>query len=270
MIQLKTRNIEGNAVKLFERSIFCIHGFGGSATDWERLPLLSASSINSLNNFSFAKIPKHSNYRVDESMGLAKTVVDLCEQFNRIESKEIYLMGYSMGGRLALLMAGSRLLPKLSGIILISSGLGRLSDSERALRRKRDLLHAKALIEDPLSFWQSWYEEPIFCSTKSLAANDFDSLISQKLRHNSMELAKALQEFSPANHGDLTRSLPSEMPVLFLAGSDDIKYVSEGKKLVERHGLTSFVEIENASHSLLWEQPTATSEAISNWLQRAN
>lgn len=255
---------ERGFAEMSRKTIFCIHGFSGSSADWERLPILS--SIDKF-NFVNAKVPGHLHYKSELSKSLDLALIDLMSQAESIKSDRFYVMGYSMGGRLALMLANSELASRIDGIILISSGLGGLSESEKLVRKERDSKHAESLLQDPERFWLEWYQQPIFNTIKGLSFDLLGQLIESKSLHDIQDLANVLREFSPAQHDNLLTDRLQRIPLLFLAGTNDIKYVSEGQKLVERHKLSSFVQVDDASHSLLWEQPVATSNAIGDWLQ---
>lgn len=148
--------------------IVFLHGFLGKSEDWNavcrHLPPCPCIGID---------IPGHGQ-------------APFAENFD-IDIPEYHLVGYSMGGRIAL----QKFAGKAKSLTLISTHPGLLSNEEKYARLKNDEKWAELLLKLPIDeFLCLWYDQPIFKPFKP----DF----SMRREQNKIGLAKALLHFSLA------------------------------------------------------------------------
>lgn len=163
------------------------------------------------------------------------------------------LLGYSMGGRLALhaLLAGA----KFSRAVIVSAGLGIEGDEARAARRGSDEAWARRFESDRWEDLMSdWSAQPLFAAHEiARDERDFDRAA----------LAKVLREWSPAALPPVASRLHElSLPMLFVAGERDAKYVAEAQRAA---GLVVGAELwvaPNAAHRVPWEVPQAFAERL--------
>ena len=154
------------------------------------------------------------------------------------------LLGYSMGGRLALhaLLNGAR----YRRAVIVSSGLG----GEDAARHAADEAWARRFEGDP---WDrlvaDWEAQPLFGGhTMSRRERDFDRTA----------LAGVLRRFSPAVRPPLAPRLHEiDTPVLWMAGERDAKYVEIARRAVHLLPNAGLWICPGAAHRVPWEQPQA-------------
>ena len=149
------------------------------------------------------------------------------------------LLGYSMGGRLALQMLELRPMQKA---IIVSAGLN-APDEER---RKRDDEWARRFeSEEWGSLMRAWNAQPVFGGhVVERREEDFDRA----------ELARQLREYSPAVLPP-PRLESIETPVLWIAGERDAKYVEIAQQAVARLPHAELWICPDAGHRVPWEQP---------------
>lgn len=189
-----------------------LHGFLGSPQDWEgvikHLPEFTCKALS----YPF-QIPQNS-----------------------------ILIGYSMGGRIALRSS----YPK----ILLSTHPGLTTPEEKAERWRLDQLWIQKLQQEPLeSFLKAWYAQPLFDSLRTHPA--FPEALSRRLKQDPEVLAQMLGQESLA-HQEFT--LPG---AIFLHGQFDPKYAQLYKNL----NIPS-LEISDAGHAAHLENPQGCAEAI--------
>ena len=103
------------------------------------------------------------------------------------------VVGYSMGGRLALYF-GLRYPERCSGLFLESASPGLSSVSEQAARRRADEEKAARLeTENFEEFLQEWYRQPIFVSL-TREEELLRKTIESRRRNEPEELARSLRE----------------------------------------------------------------------------
>ena len=149
------------------------------------------------------------------------------------------LLGYSMGGRLALqaLLNGAR----YRKAILVST---RVSEPEPD-RRARDEAWARRFESDDWeALMRDWNAQPIFGGHAiPRREEDFDR----------PELARQLREWSPAVLPSIAPRLREiDIPTVWIAGARDAKYVDEAKRGAELTG-GELIVVEGAAHRVPWD-----------------
>lgn len=151
------------------------------------------------------------------------------------------LVGYSMGGRLALDLLQRQ---RFDSAVIISAGLNepdpaRLARDEAWARRFES--------EEWSSLMRAWNAQEVFGGhVVERHEEDFDRA----------KLARQLREYSPAVFPppQLERI---ETPILWIAGERDAKYVDIAKRAVARLPHGELWICPNAGHRVPWEQPDA-------------
>lgn len=151
------------------------------------------------------------------------------------------LLGYSMGGRLALRLLEQQ---RFRAAIIVSARLNAPDDE----RRQRDEAWARRFERDDwATLMRDWNAQPVF-GGHVLPRREED--------YDRAELARQLREYSPA-------VLPApklesiETPLLWIAGDRDAKYVEIARRAVERLPHAELWICPDAGHRVPWEQPDA-------------
>lgn len=156
------------------------------------------------------------------------------------------ILGYSMGGRLALhaLLEGAR----YRRAVIVSAGLGIESEAERAARREADELWARRFeTENWESVMSDWNAQPLFGG---------DIRVRRERDYDRAAVVKALRVHSPAALPPLAPRLHEiAIPVLWIAGERDTKYVAEGRRAVELLPDAKLSICPGAAHRVPWEKP---------------
>jgi len=194
--------------------ITALHGFLGLPSDWDFL----------------------------RRAGLDVATPDLRE----IPQEGDTLLGYSLGGRLALhaLLGGAR----YRNAVIVSAGLGVEEDREARLGQDE---HWAERFEhgEWYAVMRDWNAQPIFGGHAMPRHEDaFDR----------RELVRQLREWSPAALPPVAARLHEiDIPVLWIAGSRDAKYVVEARRASELLPRAELWIAEGAAHRVPWEQPEA-------------
>jgi 2-succinyl-6-hydroxy-2,4-cyclohexadiene-1-carboxylate synthase len=155
------------------------------------------------------------------------------------ETERDVLVGYSMGGRLALDLLQRR---RFDAAVIISAGLNAPDDARRA----RDEEWARRFeSEQWSSLMNAWNAQEVFAGhVVERREEDFDRA----------ELARHLREYSPAVLPP-PRLESIETPVLWAAGERDEKYVDIARAAVKRLPRAELFICPDAGHRVPWEQP---------------
>ena len=149
------------------------------------------------------------------------------------------LIGYSMGGRLALAQAH-----RFRKAVIVSAGL----NAPDVARRARDDEWARRFeSEEWSSLMRAWNAQPVFGGhVVERREGDYDRA----------ELARQLRENSPAVLPP-PRLEEIETPILWVAGERDAKYVEIARRAVARLPRAELWICPGAGHRVPWEQPAA-------------
>jgi 2-succinyl-6-hydroxy-2,4-cyclohexadiene-1-carboxylate synthase len=187
----------------------------------------------------------------------------LREIADRVDDGDV-VVGYSMGGRLAL-KAALRRPDKFGALVLVGTSAGIEDDEARADRRSADEGLADWMEQHTIEeFAERWEAQPVF-------ATQSPELVSAqrpgRLAHEPAQLARLLRSagqgmFEPVWH-DLERI---DSPVLAIAGELDTKYADASFRIAERvkHGRARLVP--GAGHAPQLERPEEFSALLLDFL----
>ena len=163
-----------------------------------------------------------------------------------LETTDRVLMGYSMGGRMAL----QRLVEepaRYDRAVIISAGLNLEEGSERPARRERDEIWARRFESDSWAkVMRDWNAQPVFGG----------HLVERfETDYDRRELARQLRENSPGTLPPLAPALPGiSIPVLWIAGELDRAYVAVARQAVALLPRGEIWICPDAGHRVPWEQ----------------
>ncbi len=173
------------------------------------------------------------------------------------------VVGYSMGGRLALHLALRR--PDLvEGLVLIGATAGIDDEADRAARRAADDALADHLLAIGVdAFLDEWLALPLFSGLTAAAARR-----SQRSGNDADGLASSLRLAGTGTQVPLWHRLGSlTMAVLVVAGAEDAKFRALGRRLADAVGSNATLAVvDGGGHAVHLEQPAETATVLEHWL----
>lgn len=234
-----------------------LHGFAQSPRTWDEIACgLRASG--------------HAVYVLDLAECDALCMQDACSyvvcSLRRAAEETLeapYLVGYSLGGRVALetLVRCGEGGKGWAGLVLESAGLGPRDGDQRATLAKRNEAWADDLRKRGVEAFFEWWENlPLFASQRSLPSQVRDrvraerqSCASDLLQRELTCLGQHHQAYEDVSLAALARAAAGGVPVLYVAGALDGKYVSVAKR-VQDATQASVCVIPQAGHNVHLEQ----------------
>jgi 2-succinyl-6-hydroxy-2,4-cyclohexadiene-1-carboxylate synthase len=219
--------------------IWCLHGFLGRPSDWAFLPF---------------------EHRAPDLFDHPEPSLPLqAARLNAITHDGDVLIGYSMGGRLALhaLLAADR--PQYAAAVIVSTGVGISDADQRADRLRRDALWAQRFETDPWSeVVRDWNAQPVFGGHEvERSEGDFD-------RH---ALGAVMRGWSPAAHPDLgSRIADLDVPILWIAGESDAPYAAIAERAAASNARITATIVQGAGHRVPWEASDEFVALVSSFL----
>lgn len=227
-----------------KRPLVYLHGFAGTGDQLKRhLPEAIAPTLEG-----------HGPFPACLSQGFEEAVSRLLDAPHF--ASPVHLIGYSMGGRIALALALQR--PDLvSSLTLVGASPGPRSLPEREERRAWelsfvDLLEQKGLQE----FLADWEKLPLFAREQLLPDDALNRVRRARREHRPEGLAHALRVLGHASMPDYRpRLLQLTMPVRLVVGALDTKFLLLAQEMAEAIPRASLHVVPGAGHNPLLETP---------------
>lgn len=177
------------------------------------------------------------------------------------------IVGYSMGGRLALYLA-LRYPERCAALFLESASPGLEDAAEREVRRRSDREMAARLESgDFEKFLMDWYSQPLFASL-ARRGGLVEEMISARRGNDPAELARALRGMGTGTQPSLWRELPGlAAPALAVAGELDEKFVAISRRMAELCPRMRAVVVPEAGHNVRAEAPEAYLDSLKDFLE---
>ena len=233
-----------------------LHGFSGDCREWQAVG-------EAFEDYSrlYIDLPGHGGSAGISVKGF-DDVVDLLR--NTLLSYNIlnfWLVGYSLGGRVAM-MAASQGMSGLCGLVVEGGHPGLQREEERMQRRLSDGRWAARFRAEPLcDVFNDWYRQPVFASL-NLAQRE--ALVALRCQNNGQTLAAMLEATSLAVQPDLRARLNARaFPFYYLCGERDDKF----RALATEMSVPNHV-IRNAGHNAHRDNPAGAVDCLAQILRR--
>lgn len=170
------------------------------------------------------------------------------------------LVGYSMGGRVALHMLvddGAR----WRRAVIVSASPGLLTEAEREARAAHDRRWAERFRHDAWErVLEDWEAQAVFAGEPRLPRNERD--------FDRAQLAAALEKGSVGIQEDLRSALRElQIPVLWVAGERDEKYAAIARECAALNPNFEVRILAGAGHRAPWSATDQFRKAVKEWTQ---
>ncbi|PLS01978.1 2-succinyl-6-hydroxy-2,4-cyclohexadiene-1-carboxylate synthase [Neobacillus cucumis] len=243
-----------------------LHGFTGDASTWssffEEWSRHSRLIVPDIIGHGKSDSPEELKHYQIESMADSLNII-----LDQIGVNQIDLLGYSMGGRLALTFA--LLYPnRVRRLILESTSPGLQTESERELRCMNDAKLAKFIIDKGMtSFVDYWENIPLFFSMKKLPASVQKKIREQRLSNSPQGLSNSLLGMGTGSQPSCWDRLDQlNSDVLILTGQEDLKFCQIAEKMVLRLKKVKWMVVKNCGHAIHVEEPEKFGTIVSDFL----
>ncbi|MBC1766276.1 2-succinyl-6-hydroxy-2,4-cyclohexadiene-1-carboxylate synthase [Listeria welshimeri] len=199
---------------------------------------------------------------------IERIVDDLVTILQELKIMQCFVLGYSMGGRVATAFASAH--PEMvRGLILVSSSPGLaqkdLQESRvQADNRLADMLESEGII----SFVDYWEKLALFASQEVLSDELKKRIRLERLAQNPNGLAMSLRGMGTGKQPSYWNHLADfTFPVLLMTGSLDKKFEKIAQEMQQLLPNSTHVTVQNAGHAVYLEQPNIFLSQLTNWLE---
>lgn len=201
----------------------------------------------------------------DQNYTMQRTANGLIRFLDALGIKNCFLVGYSMGGRVALYLT-LHFPNYFSKVVLESASPGLKTEAERIQRIESDLKLAWKLETEQFSaFLAQWYNQSLFASLSKHPA--FDELLNSRIQNHPLELAKSLRNLSTGYQPSLwTKLEKNTVPLLLLAGEFDPKFIDINSEMARLCRSARLEIIDRSGHNIHFEQVNLLVEKIRSFL----
>ncbi|MBD2493758.1 2-succinyl-6-hydroxy-2,4-cyclohexadiene-1-carboxylate synthase [Nostoc sp. FACHB-280] len=248
--------------------IIFLHGFIGQLDEFDEVIKLLGTEFSYLT----VDLPGHGKTQVfgeDKYYNIEQTSQALINLLDELHLRKCFLVGYSMGGRLALYLT-LHSPERFEKVILESASPGLATEQERLGRIKKDEQIARKLsrclsIDEFRGFLLNWYNQPIFGSIKNHPA--FDRMLASRLQNQPLELAKSLRIMGTGSQPALWHKLENNtVPLLLLVGHNDEKFININKEMAIKCPVAQLKVISNSAHNVHLENTPEFVQYIQEFL----
>ena len=258
--------IEKKMKKRNSVTLFLIHGFAGSSEDWkECLEFLNVKyNTISVDMPGFGKSDKPEIVQFYQP-GYLNLIID--EIIHRLKLENVVLVGYSMGGRIALNYCMYNQ-SKIKILIVESSSPGIQNLYEREERKRKDnelinLIQSQGL----RGFVEYWSGIELFQSQKNLPLNKQLTQNIRRYQNSPIGLINSLKGFGTGEMEPLWKNLNElEMPTLLITGEYDLKYNMINQDMKKMIPVSQHTIVPEAGHNIHLEKPEEFVILVDNFI----
>ncbi|MCC5941692.1 MAG: alpha/beta fold hydrolase [Balneolaceae bacterium] len=237
--------------------LLMMHGFMGSEKVFNPLIVHLKQFCNPVT----IDLSGHGQTQTPDTDGILtaeRQIKQLRSILDRLSFSNLFIYGYSMGGRLAFQLLAN--CPEyFRGAVIESAHCGIEDEFQRKERREQDELRAHQIEENFTSFVDNWLDLPLFKHTPPKAAELYEEVI--RSQHPGM-MARSLREFGAGTMPFICQDLPAELPVCLISGSLDQKYVQLQNKIAEEYPAWNHHIVDSAGHRVHADMPIEVAEII--------
>lgn len=243
-----------------------LHGFTGSAQTWRpfcgawgrRARLIMPDLIGHGETDAPADPARYA---------IARAAGDLRSLLDQMGIGKADLLGYSMGGRVAITFAS--LYPeRVRKLVLESTTPGLRTEEERQARMRQDGELAARILERGIEWFADYWEAlPLFASQRRLPAEARERIRRQRLRNSPLGLANSLRGMGTGAQPSWWDRLGAfDFDVLLITGALDEKFCRIAGEMLPLLPRARHVTVPGCGHAVHVEEPERFAALVGSFI----
>ena len=249
-------------------TVLLLHGFTGSLEDWRDIYTNLDEKFNyvGIDLIGHGKSDSPSNIEYYKAESLVSQIQNILDQ---LSIDKVIILGYSMGGRVALNFAVSHP-QKIKGLILESTSAGIKNEKDRIERIESDEELASYIEENGTEkFAERWMDQDIFNTQRRFSDEKLQKIKRRIAQNSKRGLANTLRGFGTGKMPYFAENLNSiKCPVLLISGELDTKYCELNSELEKKFSNAKNAVIKNAGHNTHLEEKERFVRAANHLLKQ--
>lgn len=249
-----------NTSEKHNASVLALHGFTGCGNDFDVLRHFFPNTF-------FDCPDLHGN---DANTNFRQLLEALSMRFKNLPATpQRILLGYSMGGRIALHLAlklsRENAFRESDRLVLISASPGLQTEAERAERRERDAILAKKILDAPDAgaFYAFWQNVPIIATQKNISEPWKSRILRNRGNAEKTAWANSLATLGTGTLPPLWDNLAEvACDTVFVYGENDSKFSQIAAAMNLRLPRSRLIGIPDCGHAPHLENPEAFREML--------
>nr|WP_251080768.1 2-succinyl-6-hydroxy-2,4-cyclohexadiene-1-carboxylate synthase [Motilimonas cestriensis] len=245
--------------------IVFIHGFLGSGKDWQGVIAQLAHEQNWLT----IDLPGHGGSQ-NVTLSAPRAFQQCCNLIHQclqaLAIRQCYLVGYSLGGRIALHYL--QMYPsQVRQLILESAHTGLIQQHEKTIRISHDKNWAQRFATEPLNqVLLDWYQQEVFTD---LSTTQRQQLYQLRRQNDGDALSKMLLATSLGQQDNLRHVITdATCPVSYFVAEQDQKFTQLANALKKSTSQLNKVSFTEAGHNIHFAKPIEYANQISRLIPK--
>jgi 2-succinyl-6-hydroxy-2,4-cyclohexadiene-1-carboxylate synthase len=243
-----------------------LHGFTGDSTTWKAISheWQQKRKLIAIDIIGHGKSDSPMDVNKYDILSVARDLKQILEDLH-IQTTD--MLGYSMGGRLALSFAVQY--PQfLRKLVLESSSPGLKTEEERQKRQIQDEKLADFIREKGIeSFVQYWENIPLFASQKRLPQEQQREIKKQRLQNTMIGLSNSLIGMGTGSQPPWWNEIRQlNVETLLLTGALDEKFCQIADQMISAMPNSHIFTFEECGHAIHVEQPEKFGTIVDRFL----
>ncbi len=245
-----------------------LHGFTQSGRSWHEIVSLMPAGwkwvLPDLRGHGATRVQPGAPYTMEAC------TEDLVRLWDSLGIARTHLVGYSMGGRLALHVAAARP-ERILSLLTIGAHAG-LDEEAREGRRRGDEALAQRIENDGLeAFVNYWSSLPLFEGLERRGPSFLAQVRAARMDNHVAGLAESLRGMGAGAMRPVWNELGRvKVPATFVAGQLDHGYAASARRLAASVHEGRVVIVQRAGHTVHQERPEAFSRLLLAHLEAAS
>lgn len=238
--------------------LYALHGFTETDESW------AETLAGEIPDLRCPLLPGHGGRPCARDTSLERTAGELAATF---PAEPVDLLGYSMGGRVAVRLAIDHP-TRVRRLILVSCHCGIRDAAEREHRRRRDEALAQVLEEDGIGPFMAWWEtQPALRPSQPFSSAVAESVRARRLNQDPLGLAACLRTMGGGAMVSGWDSLSGlRMPVLLISGAADNRYMRIMDEMARLIPASRREIVLKSGHAVHRERPQVVGQMVGAFL----
>ncbi|MGM8216518.1 2-succinyl-6-hydroxy-2,4-cyclohexadiene-1-carboxylate synthase [Bacillaceae bacterium W0354] len=239
------------------------HGFTGSTKTWDD----AVSKLSKSYQCITIDLPGHGQTEIEQLDSMEQAVDELIEVLKKINVYRFSLIGYSMGGRTALVLAAKHM-DSINKLILVGASPG-LEGNEKTNRIRNDEKLAQFIKERGIvDFIDYWEKIPLFKTHEMLDEHTKYKLREERINQSVDGLILSLKTMGTGAQPSIWNGLSYiNIPILLITGELDHKFCLINEHMKESLPNANHVVVPAVGHAVHLESPTSFGKIIKEFLK---